>query len=385
MKTSHRTRTVRLSLLALAVGGAIAALALAGPLNPPAGPVTSTYKTLTEVEPRIAISATNTPGDADSLFKITQRGSYYLTGNITGVVGKHGIEIVASGVTLDLMGFNLGGVSGMGAFDGVSVTVASVTDITIRNGSVRAWGDAGVDLGSIATINSAVIDVRASGNTSIGIHVGGGCTINGCSAYNNFGTGISTGGGCTITGCSAHDNNSNGFVTDFGCTITGCSANLNAFSGFVIGGGGAITGCTAGLNGMVGISAALGSTITQCAVQANVLDGISVTSACLVLANTCSMNGNGPSNGAGIRATGADNRIEGNNCTTADRGIDVDGAGNIIIKNTCSGNTIANWDIVANNVVGPILDRTAPASAAILGNSAPSSLGSTDPNANFTY
>ena len=76
MKTSHRTRTVRLSLLALAVGGAIAALALAGPLNPPAGPVTSTYKTLTEVEPRIAINLTNTPGDANSVFKITQRGSY---------------------------------------------------------------------------------------------------------------------------------------------------------------------------------------------------------------------------------------------------------------------------------------------------------------------
>jgi len=108
-----------------------------------------------------------------------------------------------------------------------------------------------------------------------------------------------------------------------------------------------------------------------------------VTSGCVVLANTCSFNGNG-GDGAGIHATGSDNRIEGNNCTVADRGIDVDVAGNIIIKNTCAGNTI-NWVIAANNVVGPILDRRAPASAAISGNSAPSSLGSTDPNANFTY
>jgi len=108
-----------------------------------------------------------------------------------------------------------------------------------------------------------------------------------------------------------------------------------------------------------------------------------VTSGCVVLANTCSFNGNG-GDGAGIHATGSDNRIEGNNCTGADRGIDVDVAGNIIIKNTCSGNTI-NWTIVANNVVGPILDRTAPASAAISGNSAPDSTGSTHPNANFTY
>jgi len=74
----------------------------------------------------------------------------------------------------------------------------------------------------------------------------------------------------------------------------------------------------------------------------------------------------------------------GNTCADNDRGIDVDIAGNIIIKNTCSGNTI-DWTIVANNVVGPILDRRAPASAAINGFSAPSSLGSTDPNANFSY
>jgi len=57
----------------------------AGDLNPPPGPVASTMKTLSEVEPRIAVNSINTPGDADSLFKITQPGSYYLTGNITGV------------------------------------------------------------------------------------------------------------------------------------------------------------------------------------------------------------------------------------------------------------------------------------------------------------
>ncbi len=65
-------------------------------------------------------------------------------------------------------------------------------------------------------------------------------------------------------------------------------------------------------------------------------------------------------------------------------GIDVDAAANVILRNMCSGNT-TNWSIVANNVVGPIIDRRAPASAAISGNSAPDSTGSTHPNANFTY
>jgi len=105
----------------------------------------------------------------------------------------------------------------------------------------------------------------------------------------------------------------------------------------------------------------------------------------VVLANTCSSNGSGTGgDGAGVHATGSDNRIEGNNCTDADRGIDVAAAGNIIIRNTCSGNT-SDWVIAANNVCGPILDRRFPVSGPINGFSAPDSTGSTHPNANFSY
>ena len=83
-------------------------------------------------------------------------------------------------------------------------------------------------------------------------------------------------------------------------------------------------------------------------------------------------------------ATGSDNRIEGNSCTSGSRGIEVVSSGNVIIKNTCANNTL-NWSIAANNVYGPIIDRSAPASAAVNGNSAPSSLGSSEANANFTF
>ena len=127
-------------------------------------------------------------------------------------------------------------------------------------------------------------------------------------------------------------------------------------------------------------------TISRCTVRSNVGDGINVFGSCLVLNNACSLNGNGAGDGAGIHATigGSDNRIEGNNCIGADRGIDVDAAGNIIIRNTASGNT-TNYVIVANNVFGAIVDRTAPASAAVSGNTAASSAGTTDPWANFSY
>jgi parallel beta-helix repeat protein len=123
--------------------------------------------------------------------------------------------------------------------------------------------------------------------------------------------------------------------------------------------------------------------VADCTARFNTLDGIRCFSDCVIRGNTCALNGSG-SDGAGIHATSSNNRIEGNNCTSADRGIDVDAAGNIIIRNTCADNTI-DWVIAANNVVGPIIDRRTPASAAVSGFSAPSSLGSTDANANFSY
>ena len=82
-------------------------VAVAGPLDPPAGPVAPTYKTLTEVEPRIAINAVNTPGGVDSVYRITEPGSYYLTGNVQGVDGKSCIELMTGNVTIDLSGFEL--------------------------------------------------------------------------------------------------------------------------------------------------------------------------------------------------------------------------------------------------------------------------------------
>jgi hypothetical protein len=95
----------------------------AGPLDPPAGPINGTFRTLAEIEPRTPINSTTCPGDADSLYRITRAGSYYLTGNLTGVSGKSGIEIAVSHVTVDLMGHVLTGVAG--SIDGVRVTATT--------------------------------------------------------------------------------------------------------------------------------------------------------------------------------------------------------------------------------------------------------------------
>lgn len=121
------------------IAALIALPSWAGPLTPPPGPIAPTHKTLTEVEPRIAINQTNTPGDAGSLFIITQPGSYYLTGNIVGVAGRAGILINASNVTLDLAGFQVLGTPG--AFMGV---VVGGTGIRVHSGAIMDWPAGGI-------------------------------------------------------------------------------------------------------------------------------------------------------------------------------------------------------------------------------------------------
>lgn len=309
-----------------------------GSLTPLAAPA-PTMKTLDQVEARTPVDAVHTPGDADSLFKITQPGSYYLTANVTGVNAKHGIEIAASGVTLDLNGFDLVGVAG--SLDGVVVTPLNLVNINVRNGSVRSWGGSGINLLDASTSAANVADIVATQNVSAGIRMGFGGTITRCTCFNNPGVGIAGAAGTVITECAAYVNGSHGITTGSGCTIS------------------------------------------RCTVRSNQGDGINVFNQCLVLNNDCSLNGSGAGDGAGIHVTtsGTDNRIEGNNCTGADRGIDVDAAGNIIVRNTCSGNT-NNWDVVTGNV---ILVVNATTAGAVSGNSGGAAPGSTDPSANFTY
>src|SRR5262245_42158782 len=132
--------TIAIASLALV---ATAGLLVAGPLAPPAGPVTSTFKTLTETEPRIAINATNTPGSGSAMFLISQPGSYYLTGNITGAASKTAISVITSNVTIDLGGFAMTGVAG----SLVGIEAQGESNLTVTNGTLSSWGAGAIEAG----------------------------------------------------------------------------------------------------------------------------------------------------------------------------------------------------------------------------------------------
>lgn len=320
----------------LTLGLLLAMTATGGELDPPAGPIAPSMKTLTQVEPRTPISSAGA--------SISQSGSYYLTRDLTTSSGN-AITINASRVTLDLNGFAL--IGQPGSSKGI-VLIGTHTDITIRNGSIVGWPVRGIE---------------ASGN-------------NGCRfldlAFAECGfDGLMAGDHCLISNCVSRDNGEDGIHTGTYCVVTSCTASGNNGCGFRLDGNAVITGCTATGNQQNGVAAYAGSRVSDCVVSSNTLSGISATGRCLITGSNCAGNGfNGT--GAGIALLGEDNRVEGNNLTVNDFGVQATAAGNLIIRNSASGNTSGDYSIVAGNTVGPVVNEANIAA-------------SSNPHANYSY
>lgn len=319
---------------------------LAGDLNPPAGPVAPSMKPLSEVEPRTAISAVNTPGDGDSTFRIAASGSYYLTGNVSGEASKAGIEIAASNVSVDLMGFELQGVSG--SLQGIRVTAANTVNISIRNGAVRGWGGAGVDTNSATS--KVLSQIRVSNCGASGFAAGASAVITECVSTANTGAGFTLGIGGVLSNCLAANNMTFGISANIGNTLSNCTALFNLTDGISIGQGSTVTACTSRGNSGNGIVGGAACMVQQCTSSANLGDGILVSVDARVMNNSC----DGQSGGAGIHATSDDNRIDSNHVSDNLRGIDVDAGGNLIIRNSAANNT-TDYDIVAGNSKAEVL------------------------------
>lgn len=375
--------------------------ALAGPLDPPAGPVTSTGKTLTEVEPRIAINEVNTPGDADSLFRIAAPGSYYLTGNLDAADGFITIEIASSHVEIDLSGFTLFGAAGADA--AIRCEVAGFSGITIRNGVITGFPGAALDLEFPIVQGCLIEKVHAIGNEFRAIRLGNNAIVRDCIAEDNGNFGFSVGVNATLTGCVSRNNGAIGFIAGLGGVFTDCAATANLGDGFSNAGNGSFTNCVARTNTGDGFDV-VSSNINGCTAASNTESGFNVTSSvltgsvavanqqhgivafsdCLILNNTADSNGAAIADGSGVLIVGSDTRVEGNNFSDNDVGVRATAAGNLIIRNSCSGNGTA-FNLIANNRYGQIVDISAAGGAAVIGPSALGVLTTTDPWANFTY
>lgn len=358
---------------------ALASLAHGGPLDPPAGPVTPTGKTLNEVEPRTPLTQATTPGDATAVFIISQPGNYYLAGDLVVPAGKAGVRITASAVTLDLMGFRIDGGGAAGNSGVVNPTGVGLTNVMVRNGSVVGCGAYGVGLyncsngtvedmtvrgcgleGVFLSHNARVIRVHSESNSSAdtpangaGIKALDNAVIDSCTVLSNTGRGISLARGGLVRFCLASKNTGNGIQVEsssalHGCAVvdngghgtigpdlvTACAASGNTQRG-IFGGQATIQGCTSRGNRATGISAS-GGTIEDCAASlsispTNVAHGFDVTGATM---NNCAAFSNA---GVGINSTGVARIAHCASRLNLLDGIVASGT-SLVAHNSCSGN-----------------------------------------------
>lgn len=314
-----------LLLVSTSLTSLVAVIALAGPLDPPAGPVSSTYRTLSEVEPGTPVGP-QTPGDAEALYVISVPGRYFLTGNVAGQMGKHGIKIDADGVTLDLRGFALIGVPG--SLDGVRV-IPGRSGVTVRDGALRAWGGSGL---------SAVGGPNADGCLYQGLLLTGNGT-------NDSGYALDVGGASTVIDCMAQANPGIGIRGNNGTLITGCTASGNGGDGIICGAG-TVRNCLARGNVYDGIRAGAASVISGCSATANIGAGITINHGTIAVDNACY------GNGWGIYVYGNGCRMEANTLTANAVGVEVADVGNFIVRNSFTSNTTTEV-ILPGNDVGP--------------------------------
>lgn len=367
--------------------------AVAGPLNPPPGPVGPTYKPLTEVEPRIAINATNTPGVGQAKFTITQPGSYYLIGNVEVFNISHGIRIdlVSDGiVAIDLNGFSV--IGHEGTLNGIDVDGPFVPRVIIRNGYITTFDGNGIDMTGTenATIehvestrnfgkgfvlssgtlshckaqfnslggfdvgaHSALDHCSAIATGPIGIKTGDNCRLNECTVRGSSDNGIETESSCVLTSCVSTSNIGYGIHTYLACTHTGCTAASNGeggFSGnqaaiyisctardntkwgFSVGGSSLFQSCNSRGNGFAGFSGSA-SQYSECVAIDNTLDGFALGGLCNISKCTAISN-----NGNGISGGGACTVVECLSLYNDLHGIWLSLEGNIIRGNNCIGN-----------------------------------------------
>lgn len=358
----------RITLCAIA---AFASTAL-GQLTPPPGPVEPTMKTLDEVEPSTPLSQDTTPGDADSLFRITHSGHYHLTGNVN-TVNLHAIEIHAPRVTLDLRGFTIN-VSGQYA---AIVGTGQSGSITVRRGEIISNSIAvGIDLGN--GTNGVVEDVRfhhASPAVNMGDHgtvrrcmvrlarsgivVGDNSVVESCfaeAAPGESDDGITTGASCIVRDCTVSGFNRFGVTAGQGTRVIDCTARACDFSGFQGAASSSFNGCTSVNNAGHGFFFMTGVRARDCSADNNGQNGFNVYQACVL--NDCTATFNFKN---GIETVGSMNRITGNTLfNNGQHGIHVPTDRNVIALNHAGGHghAVNNiWIILYDdNYFGGIID-----------------------------
>lgn len=366
----------RLRVVVSVVSALAAGLVLggAGPVNPPAGAVVSTMKTLQEVEPRVALSSTNTPGDVASVYIISQPGSYFLTGDVKPTGGKNGIMVNADNVTLDLRGYSIDGSTDTTGFRAGITNSGNRRNLRVFNGTIRSFRGYGM-IGRFDNSSFEDMALLDSQGGQLEILQSSGCTVRNVRTRAVSGeTGIQLGANSTVEHCTVEGGGvgitiASGVVR--GCTVLNPgSVGIYSMSGLVIDcaveGANSTSSITNG-----GITLGTGAKAERCVVRNCQSAGVNLSGRAEVV--DCQFTSCAKGVTANLSGRG---RIEGNHFITCTTGVNLVGTNSLVMGNRFTGNT-ANIVAPAGNTVGEVLD--------FAGGGATLTAGNVHPAANIVY
>lgn len=362
----------------LVIAPLLGAAAIAGDITPPPGAPSSSMKTLQQVEPRRPINASTAPGDADSVFKIAQPGSYYLEADILVSTNEHAIEVVASDVTIDLAGFTISSI-GLGTQKaGVAATVLGLTNVEVRNGVIRGFGGNGAAIdfnensGDANVTGGSARHLRIS-DCSVGVNAGASFTVADC-VLNAVGTGVAGWGRLVVERTQIRGADFYGVASANAHTTVRDSVIEDTGNAGILMTDGLVERVVIEDTDEAGISC-FGATIRDCDIRDTGYDAIEAGSASLVENNRVSgFLGSGISAGLGSRVVGNDvfgavvspagvqrgifayqgsAHIEDNTIFGVDTGIQANTGRCVIIRNSMT-NTSVSISTTGNHTVGPI-------------------------------
>ncbi len=304
-----------------------------GTLTPPGAPA-ATMKTLNQIEPRTDILTL--PSSANSMYVITQPGSYYLSATFTATAAFRAIEIRTNDVTIDLCGFTI---YGNGGYAGILSYGTFCDRIRVLNGRLINW-NTGINFVVVGTsANDVLEDLQVFGTTnssSYGIVTGDGARFTHCQIVGMSGSGS--------TGLAGGDN----------CIVEHCKLEKNS-NGINVGNHALITDCLVRDSGIFTQSYAIIRNNEVLGARGGA-DGIRVTDDSLVENNNCNF-----CSGNGIYMSGGNNRVDGNQTHFNIFGLQsISGTTNFVIRNIAHGNTNGNYNL-GPTLAGPIVNGSGTA------------------------
>jgi len=267
-------------------------------------------------------------------FTITESGSYYFTKNLNHTdSASNAIQINASNVTIDLMGFTLTGPGKNSGASNSGIEMIAQSNNHILNGTIKEFGGRGVVEQNFSGRAHQIRNLKVINNGFGGIVLG--------SSFNEIRDCIVLQNGLSVS--------DKGIFTQEHSVILNNVANDNSGDGISANSNSTVIGNAASRNGRAGILAG-SSNIKNNVANGNTLWGMLLGSKNLVQNNV--IRGNNISNnvdGGGLRIF-SDNKVVNNQVSTnGQQGINIDSSDNIIDNNhVTDSSTCISFDVSGN-------------------------------------